>query len=118
MFQFRVFEPSGSYKAFTKPITSARSIHPNDWGGYCAYNILDEKQCPLYPKIDIPNIAFYIELYKAGYNEYQSKNICINHLRHKDSHHYRVKNTDMSERVEQYLLDQKAELQKQEMEKK
>ena len=78
--------------------------------GYCAYNILDEDTCPLYPKIAIPNVAFYAELYRAGYKQRQSKETCIDHLRHKDSHHYKVKNTTMSENVKNYLLEQRKDL--------
>ena len=107
MFKFRVKESVQEYKAFTRPIKSPNDIFPGDWGGYCAYNILNEDDCPLYPKVAIPNIAFYIELYKAGYDEYLSKDICIKHLRHKDSHHYKTKNTEMSMEISKYLSEQK-----------
>ena len=79
--------------------------------GYCAYNILDDDKCPLYPKIAIPNVAFYIELFKAGYKEYESEKICIDHLRHQDSHHFKYKNSKMSQEVKDYLIAQKIELQ-------
>lgn len=110
MFKFLVDEGIERYTAATRPICSYNDIHPGDWGGYCAYNILNEDECPLYPKIDIPNVAFYAELYKAGYKEYQSKEICIDHLRHKDSHHYKYKDTEMSARVREFLMKQKTEL--------
>lgn len=110
MFKFLVEEPHDRYTAATRPINSYKDIHSKDWGGYCAYNILDEEACPLYPPIDIPNVAFYADLYKAGYKEYQSKEICIDHLRHLDSHHYKYKDTDMSKRVKNYLNMQINEL--------
>lgn len=110
MFKFCVVEGAIKYSAGTRPICSWQDIHPGDWGGYCAYNILDEESCPLYPKIAIPNIAFYAELYRAGYTQYQSKEICIDHLRHTDSHHFRVKDTEMTETVKNFLLEQKEDL--------
>ena len=110
MFKFCVVEGVAKYSAGTRPINSYKDIHPEDWGGYCAYNILDEESCPLYPKIAIPNIAFYTELYKAGYKQYPSKEVCVEHLRHRDSHHFKVKNTKMTETVKNYLLTQKKEL--------
>ena len=110
MFKFLVDEGIEKYTAATRPICSYKDIHPNDWGGYCAYNVLDDETCPLYPSIDIPNVAFYAELYKAGYKEYQSKEICIDHLRHKDSHHYKYKSTEMSNRVKKFLMKQRLEL--------
>jgi hypothetical protein len=106
MFKFMVVEGAIKYSAGTRPICSWRDIHPGDWGGYCAYNILDEEKCPLYPKIAIPNIAFYTELYKAGYKQYPSKEICIDHLRHRDSHHFKTKDTTMTENVRKFLLEQ------------
>lgn len=110
MFKFLVEEPKDRYTAATRPINSYKDIHHGDWGGYCAYNILNENECPLYPSIDIPNIAFYANLYKAGYKEYQSKEICVDHLRHLDSHHYKYKNTAMAKRVKNYLDAQINEL--------
>ena len=110
MFKFFVEEPRDKYTAATRPITSYKDIHSKDWGGYCAYNILNEDKCPLYPAIDVPNVAFYADLYKAGYKEYQSKDICIDHLRHLDSHHYKYKNTEMSTRITNYLIKQRKEL--------
>lgn len=110
MFKFLVDEGLEKYTAATRPICSWNDIHPGDWGGYCAYNILNENECPLYPPIDIPNVAFYADLYKAGYKQYQSKEICIDHLRHKDSHHYKYKDTEMSNRVKDYLMKQRTEL--------
>ena len=110
MFKFLVDEGVTKYTAGTRPITSYNDIHPGDWGGYCAYNILNEDECPLYPEIAIPNIAFYVELYKAGYKEYQSEKICIDHLRHKDSHHYKYKDTTMSKEVKDFLMKQRVDL--------
>ena len=110
MFKFCVDEGTIRYTAGTRPITSYKDIHATDWGGYCAYNILDEDKCPLYPKIAIPNVAFYAELYRAGYRQYESKEICIDHLRHKDSHHFKVKNTNMSDKVTKFLIAQRKDL--------
>lgn len=112
MFKFFVKQTGGNFTASTRPITSYKDIHPGDWGGYCAYNILDEEQCPLYPKISIPNVAFYAELYEVGYKQYESKAICVDHLRHGDSHHFKYKDTHMSEIVKQFLMDKRAYLQK------
>lgn len=114
MFKFSIIGVSVGTAA-TRPICSYNDIHPGDWGGYCAYTILNEEDCPLYPKIAIPNVAFYIELYKAGYKEYQSKEICIDHLRHADSHHFKTKDTKMSKKVSDYLLQQREELYKKEL---
>lgn len=110
MFKFLVDEGNHKYTAGTRPICSYADIHPGDWGGYCAYNILNEDECPLYPKMPIPNIAFYADLYAAGYKEYSSEKICIDHLRHKDSHHYRYKNATMSKEVSDYLMMQRVDL--------
>ena len=110
MFKFLVSQGTKKFTAATRPITSYKDIHPGDWGGYCAYTIFDENKCPLYPEIAIPNVAFYAELYKAGYKQYSSKDICIDHLRHPDSHHFKYKNTDMSEKVKNYLMKQRQEL--------
>ena len=110
MFKFLVDEGTTNYTAATRPICSYKDIHPSDWGGYCAYNILDEDKCPLYPEIAIPNVAFYAELYKAGYKEYQSKEIGVDHLRHKDSHHFKYKDTTMSKEVKDFLMKQRIEL--------
>ena len=110
MFKFYVNQGVNNFTAGTRAIRSYKDIHPEDWGGYCAYNILDEDECPLYPKIDIPNVAFYAELYRAGYNEYESENICIDHLRHTDSHHFKYKDTDMTTRVKDFLLAQRIDL--------
>lgn len=112
MFRFFVAEGAKHFTAATRPITSYADIHPGDWGGYCAYNILNEDECPLYPEIAIPNVAFYIELYKAGYRQYGSKEICVDHLRHLDSHHFKYKDTEMSNKVREYLMDQRVKLQK------
>lgn len=114
MFKFFVSEGIKQFTAATRPITTYQDIHPSDWGGYCAYNILDEEECPLYPEIAIPNVAFYVELYKAGYKEYASKEICIDHLRHPDSHHFKYKDTTMSSKVREYLLLERASLQEKE----
>lgn len=110
MFRFFVSEGAKKFTAATRPITTYKDIHPSDWGGYCAYNILDEEKCPLYPEIAIPNVAFYAELYKAGYKQYGSKEICVDHLRHPDSHHFKYKDSAMSERVREYLMEQRQEL--------
>lgn len=110
MFKFMVSENNGKYAASTRPIKSYKDIHSGDWGGYCAYTILDEETCPLYPKIAIPNVAFYAELYRAGYEQYQSKEICIDHLRHTDSHHFKTKNQKMSEKIKNYLIKQRKDL--------
>lgn len=107
MFKFYVKQPNNNFTAATRPINTYKDIHPGDWGGYCAYNILDEDKCPLYPEIAIPNIAFYVELYKAGYKQYQSKENCIEHLRHTDSHHFKYKDSEMSQKVNEYLLTQR-----------
>ena len=112
MFKFFVAEGVKQFTAGTRPICSYKDIHPGDWGGYCAYNILDETKCPLYPEIAIPNVAFYTELFKAGYKQYASKETCIDHLRHPDSHHFKYKDTTMSNKVKEYLLAQRVELQK------
>ena len=112
MFRFFVAEGAKNFTAATRPLTSYKDIHPGDWGGYCAYNILNEDKCPLYPQIAIPNVAFYAELYRAGYKQYGSKEICIDHLRHPDSHHFKYKDTEMSNKVRKYLMDQRAKLQK------
>lgn len=112
LFKFFVMEGAIKYTAATRPICSYKDIHPGDWGGYCAYNILDEDKCPLYPEIAIPNVAFYAELYRAGYKQYQSKETCIDHLRHKDSHHFKTKDTDMTETVRNFLLKMREDLAK------
>ena len=112
MFKFYANQASNNFTAATRPINSYKDIHPGDWGGYCAYNILDEDRCPLYPEIAIPNVAFYIELYKAGYRQYQSKENCIEHLRHKDSHHFKYKDSEMSQKVNDYLIAQRNDLAK------
>ena len=110
MFKFFVNQNGDNFTAATRPITSYQDIHPSDWGGYCAYNILDEDQCPLYPKIAIPNVAFYAELYRAGYTQYQSEKMCIDHLRHGDSHHFKYKDTTMSKEVKDFLMQQRIDL--------
>lgn len=110
MFRFFVSEGAKRFTAATRPITSYKDIHPGDWGGYCAYTIFNEDKCPLYPKIAIPNVAFYAELYRAGYKQYGSKEICVDHLRHPDSHHFKYKNTTMSEEVKKYLMQQRQDL--------
>lgn len=112
MFRFFVSEGAKHFTAATRPINSYKDIHSGDWGGYCAYNILDEDKCPLYPEIAIPNVAFYADLYKAGYKQYGSKEICVDHLRHPDSHHFKYKNTAMSEEVKEYLMNQRILLSK------
>ena len=112
MFRFFVTEGGNNFTAGTRPICSYKDIHPGDWGGYCAYNILDENKCPLYPKIAIPNVAFYAELYKAGYKQYASKEICVDHLRHPDSHHFKTKDSTMSTKVKDYLMEMRVELYK------
>lgn len=111
MFKFMVEEGGIKYTAGTRPLCSWKDIHPSDWGGYCAYNILNEESCPLYPEIAIPNIAFYAELYRAGYKQYQSKDTCIDHLRHRDSHHFKVKDTTMSKKVSNFLMQQRKDLE-------
>ena len=110
MFKFFVNQGDHNFAAATRPITSYKDIHPGDWGGYCAYNILNENECPLYPETPIPNIAFYADLYEAGYTQYQSEEICIDHLRHGDSHHFKYKNTSMSKDVKDFLMKRKVEL--------
>lgn len=112
MFRFFVSEGAKKFTASTRPITSYNDIYPGDWGGYCAYTIFNEEKCPLYPKIAIPNVAFYTELYRAGYKQYGSKEICIDHLRHPDSHHFKYKDTEMSNNVREYLTQQRSLLQK------
>ena len=112
MFKFFVSEPTKQYSAATRPICSYQDIHPGDWGGYCAYTIHDEEKCPLYPSIAIPNVAFYAELYRAGYREYASKEICVDHLRHLDSHHFKTKDTTMSQKVRAFLMKQRENLYK------
>ncbi|MDE5539949.1 MAG: hypothetical protein K2J20_05635 [Bacilli bacterium] len=112
MFKFFVAEGAKQFSAGTRPICSYKDIHPGDWGGYCAYNILNEDKCPLYPAIAIPNVAFYAELYRAGYKEYASKDICVDHLRHPDSHHFKYKDTKMSNTVKDYLMAQRMDLYK------
>lgn len=114
MFKFYVNQNNNNFTAGTTPITSYKDIHPENWGGYCAYTILDEDKCPLYPEIAIPNVAFYIALYEAGYKQYASDKICVEHLRHLDSHHFKTKNTAMSQTVKDYLLKKRAELAKKE----
>lgn len=111
MFKFFVKQTGSDFTAGTRPICSYKDIHPADWGGYCAYNILDDDKCPLYPKIAIPNVAFYAELYEAGYNQYASEKICIDHLRHYDSHHFKYKDTKMKESVKKFLMDKRIDLQ-------
>lgn len=111
MFKFFVDQGGNNFTASTRPICSYTDIHPGDWGGYCAYNILDESKCPLYPKIAIPNVAFYAELYEAGYEQYQSKEICVDHLRHGDSHHFKYKDTKMSNTVKEFLMQKRSDLQ-------
>lgn len=110
MFKFYVNQGGNDFTATTRPICSYKDIHPEDWGGYCAYNILDEDKCPLYPEIAIPNVAFYAELYEAGYKEYESEKICIDHLRHEDSHHFRYKDSKMSQDVRDYLMAKRIDL--------
>lgn len=112
MFKFFVAEGAKTFTAATRPIVSYKDIHPGDWGGYCAYTIFDEDKCPLYPAIAIPNVAFYAELYRAGYKEYASKEICVDHLRHADSHHFKYKDSKMSAKVREYLLEQRVQLSK------
>ena len=110
MFKFFVDQGGNNFTASTRPIASYKDIHPSDWGGYCAYNILDEDECPLYPAVAIPNVAFYAELYRAGYKEYESEKICIDHLRHGDSHHFKYKSTVMSKEVKDFLMAQRVDL--------
>lgn len=114
MFKFYVNQGNNNFTAGTKPICSPKDINPGDWGGYCAYTILNEDECPLYPEIAIPNVAFYVALYEAGYKEYASGKICVEHLRHLDSHHFKVKDSAMSHKVAAYLLEKKDELLKKE----
>ena len=114
MFKFYVNQSNNNFTAGTTPICSYKDINPGDWGGYCAYTILKEDECPLYPEIAIPNVAFYIALYEAGYKEYASEKICVEHLRHLDSHHFKVKDSAMSHKVAAYLLEKKKELSKKE----
>ena len=114
MFKFYVNQDNNNFNAGTTPITSYKDIHPGDWGGYCAYTILNEEDCPLYPEIAIPNVAFYVALYEAGYKQYASERICVEHLRHLDSHHFKVKDKPMSQNVSDYLLAKRAELKKKE----
>lgn len=118
MFKFYVNQGNNNFNAGTTPITSYKDIHPGDWGGYCAYTILDEDECPLYPEIAIPNVAFYVALYEAGYKEYASEKVCVEHLRHLDSHHFKVKDKPMSQNVSDYLLKKRAELAKKEGDEK
>lgn len=110
MFRFFVAEGVKQFAAGTRPICSYKDIHPGDWGGYCAYTIFNEDECPLYPSIAIPNVAFYAELYRAGYKQYASKEICVDHLRHPDSHHFKYKDTTMSTKVRDYLMAQRVDL--------
>lgn len=110
LFKFLVKEDNTEYEAKTIPINSYTDINPSSWGGYCAYKINDDNNCPLYPKIAIPNVAFYIELYKSGYREYSSEAVCIEHLRHKDSHHYKYKDEEITRKTKEYLLKQKENL--------
>ena len=110
MFRFHVSQCNNNFSAATHPICSPNDIRHGDWGGYCAYTILNEDECPLYPEIAIPNVAFYVALYEAGYKEYSSDKICVEHLRHSDSHHFRVKDTTMSKTVASYLAEKKKEL--------
>lgn len=112
MFKFAVAQGGDHFTAGTRPICSYKDIHPSDWGGYCAYNIINESKCPLYPKIAIPNVAFYAELYQAGYKQYASEKICIDHLRHADSHHFKYKDTKMAGTVREYLMNKRMELYK------
>ena len=62
----------------------------------------------------IPNVAFYIALYEAGYKQHESEKICVEHLRHLDSHHFKTKDLPMSQKVSDYLLKKRAELAKKE----
>ena len=112
MFKFYVNQGVNNFTAGTTPINSYKDIHPGDWGGYCAYTIFNEDDCPLYPEIAIPNVAFYIALYEAGYKQYESEKICVEHLRHLDSHHFKTKDEPMSQKVSDYLLKKRAELAK------
>ena len=118
MFKFHVNQQNNNFTAGTTPIKSYKDIHPGDWGGYCAYTILNEDECPLYPEIAIPNVAFYVALYEAGYKQYASNKICVEHLRHVDSHHFKTKDTPMSQKVSDYLLKKRAELAKKEGDEK
>lgn len=110
MFKFFVDQGGNNFTAGTRPINSYKDIHPGDWGGYCAYNIIKEDDCPLYPEIAIPNVAFYAELYRAGYKQYESDKICVDHLRHMDSHHFKYKSTTMSKEVKDFLMAQRVDL--------
>lgn len=114
MFKFYVNQGGNNFFAGTTPINSYKDIHPGDWGGYCAYTILKEEDCPLYPEIAIPNVAFYVALYEAGYKQYASEKVCVEHLRHLDSHHFKTKDKPMSQKVSDYLLKKRAELAKKE----
>lgn len=118
MFKFYVNQGANNFTAGTTPIKSYKDIHPGDWGGYCAYTILKDDECPLYPEISIPNVAFYVALYEAGYIQYESEKICVEHLRHLDSHHFKTKDKPMSQKVSDYLLKKRAELAKKEGEEK
>lgn len=117
MFKFYVNQGNNNFTAGTTPINSYKDIHPGDWGGYCAYTIFNEEDCPLYPEIAIPNVAFYVALYEAGYKQYASEKICVEHLRHIDSHHFKTKDKPMSQKVSDYLLKKRTELAKREGEK-
>lgn len=110
MFKFFVAEGVKQFTAGTRPICSYKDINPDDWGGYCAYTIFEEDKCPLYPSIAIPNVAFYTELFRVGYKQYPSKEICVDHLRHPDSHHFKYKDTTMSNNVRDYLMTQRTNL--------
>ena len=110
LFKFLVKEDNKEYIAQTIPINSYLDIKPDSWGGYCAYKIIDDDKCPLYPKMPIPNVAFYVELYKKGYIEYSSNKVCIEHLRHKDSHHFKYKDDEITKETKEYLLKQQKEL--------
>ena len=44
MFKFFVDQGGNNFIAGTRPICSYKDIHPGDWGGYCAYNILKEDE--------------------------------------------------------------------------
>lgn len=114
LFKFLVKEQENQYFAETKPIKSYQDINPDNWGGYCAYKIVNDEECPLYPRIPVPNVAFYIELFKKGYIEYSSSTTCVEHLRHKDSHHFKFKNEKITQETKDYLLKQKEELMKKE----
>ena len=47
MFKFYVNQGANNFTAGTTPINSYKDIHPGDWGGYCAYTIFNEDDCPL-----------------------------------------------------------------------